>query len=191
MLSLIPRASAHAVGWISPSAFSDGPDRSVYDTYMRLYFDFATNMKRTKPRSLDTKGASVRPVRAVGMSEPSGDDDEGSFAILATARLAPALARIKAHTLVIHGRSDLSSSLNRATSRRRYPGALVEVVDAKHFPFDDAPEAVAALLTLLSVVSSAGWPLWRRGDATPVQQNAKPRELIPPECREIVLARIE
>lgn len=143
-----------------PDLFADvgarlGPaDRAAYDDYLRGYFDLPSSI-RLEERELSRFYGRFREfyARATSQPAPPNDGDVGGFAVLATyASLGrrhdwrPALGRIRAPTIVVHGRNDLVSEEQIRGFAQAIPGARVTVVEAGHFGLDDAAPVLRDLI---------------------------------------------
>jgi proline iminopeptidase len=123
-----------------------------YDRYLSGYFDFQALLGRDEA-SLSRYFGEFREfyAAATGTSAAANDGDAGGFMTLGVyASLGrshdwrPALQRVRAPTLVLHGANDLQPESDTRAVAAAIPGARVEVIAASgHFLPDDAPEAFA------------------------------------------------
>jgi len=126
--------------------------RPEYDHYRTEYFDFSALLGRDEA-SLSRYFGEFRGfyAAATGGSAVANDGDAGGFMTLGVyASLGrshdwrPALQRVRAPTLVLHGADDLQPESDTRAVAATISGARVEVVAASgHFLPDDAPEAFA------------------------------------------------
>jgi proline iminopeptidase len=127
-------------------------ERPAYDAYMAGYFDFKKALTLDEAALSRHYGEMRRYYRLAEGARPEPDrGDAGGWMTLALfAGLGmrhdwrPALARITAPTLVVHGRRDMQPETATASIASGIRGAqLVTFADASHFVLDDAPDAFA------------------------------------------------
>lgn len=126
--------------------------RADYDRYLEEYFDFNALLGRDEA-SLSRYFGEFREFYAAAAGAPAvaNDGDAGGFMTLGVyASLGrshdwrPALQRVRAPTLVLHGADDLQPESDTRAVAAAIPGARVEVIPASgHFLPDDAPAAFA------------------------------------------------
>ncbi len=129
-------------------------DRTEYDAYLTTYFDFRGAFALDEA-TLSRRYGRFRTfyARATGMTESQNHGDAGGFMILATyASLGRrhdwrgAFARITSPTILLHGSADLIPEQATREFARSIPGAHVSIVNAAHFPLDEAADTVVALI---------------------------------------------
>lgn len=137
----------------------DVAELAAYDAYLVRYFDLPAVMALDEA-ALSRFYGGFRAYYASAVGEPAlagaNDGDAGGFAILATylslgqrRDWRPALGKITAPTVVLHGRGDLTPEGHTRAFAAAIPGARVEVVEAGHFPLDEVPTAVVAAVASL------------------------------------------
>lgn len=125
---------------------------AAYDQYLSGYFDFNALLGRDEAW-LSRYFGQFRDFYAAVLGAPPGPNDGdaggfmtvGLFASLGRAHdWRPALRRISAPTLVLHGADDLQPESDTRLVADAIPGAHVAVIQGSgHFLPDDAPEAFA------------------------------------------------
>jgi proline iminopeptidase len=128
--------------------------RPEYDAYLRGYFDFPAHLRSSEPELSAFFGrfrGFFRAATGVGAVAPSSSEPGGFFTLASYLSLGrrhdwrPALARIRAPVLVIHGARDLIPAAQTRAVADAIPGARWRQIDgAGHFPFEEAPAAFAA-----------------------------------------------
>ena len=126
--------------------------RPEYERYLSGYFDFKAFLDRDEA-SLSHYFGEFRDFYAAATGAPSvaNDGDAGGFMTVGVyASLGrshdwrPAMRRVRAPTLVLHGADDLQPESDTRAVADTIPGARVEVIAASgHFLPDDAPDAMA------------------------------------------------
>lgn len=130
---------------------------SAYDAYLQRYFDVPAAVALDEA-ALSRLYGGFREFYASATGAPAGvnDGDAGGFATLATYLSLgqrhdwrAALGGIRAPTVVVHGRGDLTPEAHTRSFADAIPGARVEVVDAAHFALEEAPAAVVSAVASL------------------------------------------
>jgi proline iminopeptidase len=133
--------------------------RLEYDEFLRRYFDFGSLFARSEAElARMNREVGAYYLEAAGLAGPDIPDDNGGWMVQALYfsmgrrhDYRPALKRVQARALVIHGEGDLSPERASRTYVEWLPDARLHVMKhgrarVGHFPFSEQPEEFARVV---------------------------------------------